>query len=209
VGIPLGSISAVKQNSVFDRICMMLALVGISVPGFWVAMMLVVVFAVNLGWLPAYGIGGIQNYILPVIAGSLGCLANQARMSRSSMLEVVRSDFVVTARAKGLSESKILIKHILPNGLVPVVQTLGNDFGGALAGAIVIENVFAIPGMGTYLTVGVSNRDYPVVLGVVVFLALIFSLVMLVVDIAFCFIDPRIKAQYEGQSIRLKRIRRA
>lgn len=209
VGIPLGSISAVKQNSVFDRVCIMFALLGISLPGFWVAMMLVIVFSVKLGWLPAYGIGGIRNYILPVIAGALPIIADQARMSRSSMLEVVRSDFVVTARAKGMSEGKILLRHILPNGLIPVVQMLGNDFGGALSGAIVIENVFALPGIGTYLTTGVNNRDYPVVLGVVIFLALIFSLVMLLVDVSFSFIDPRIKAQYEGQGKWLRKLRGA
>lgn len=207
VGIPLGMSAAVHQNKLSDRICMFFALVGISLPDFWVGLMLVLLFAVRLGWLPAYGIGGLQYYILPAIAGSLNGIAVQARHTRSSMLEVIRSDYVATARAKGIPEKVIIWKHVLPNAMIPVLQALGNGFGMSLGGAIVLENVFAIPGIGMYLKNAVSLRDYPVVRGCVVLLAITFSLIMLVVDIIFAYIDPRIKAKYVDQGKR-KIIRR-
>jgi peptide/nickel transport system permease protein len=199
VGIPLGMTAAVHQNRLLDRISMTLALIGISLPSFWVALELVILFSLKLGWLPAYGIGGPQYYILPVIAGSLDGIAQQARQTRSSMLEVIRSDYVTTARSKGLTENKILYIHALPNALIPVIQTLGNMFARSLGGALIIENVFSIPGIGTYLSTGIAHRDYPIVQGCVVFLALVFGLIMLLVDVSFAFVDPRIKSQYEKQ----------
>lgn len=198
VGIPLGMNAAIHQDGIGDRISMGISLIGISLPSFWVALMLVIVFSLKLKLLPSYGIGGIQYYILPCIAGAFGGIAQVARLTRSSMLEVIRSDYVTTARAKGVPERRILWRHIFPNGVIPVIQILGNILGDSLAGAIVIENVFSIPGLGTYLTTGITNRDYPVVRGVVVFLGLSFCIIMLIVDVAFAFADPRIKAQYEG-----------
>lgn len=200
IGIPLGMIAAVHRNSWGDRISMILALIGSSLPNFWLALELVIIFALRLGILPAYGIGGLKYYILPVLAGSLDGIAQEARQTRSSMLEVIRSDYVSTARAKGISENKILFRHVLPNGLIPVIQTMGNIFARSLGGALVIETVFSIPGLGTYLQTGIANRDYPIVRGCVVFLAIVFSIVMLLVDVAFGYIDPRIKAQYENSS---------
>lgn len=198
IGIPLGMVAAVYRNSWGDRISMIFALIGSSLPNFWLALQLVIIFALRLGWLPAYGIGGIKYYILPIIAASLDGIAQEARQTRSSMLEVIRSDYATTARAKGIPERKILIRHILPNALIPVIQTMGNIFARSLGGALLIETVFSIPGIGVYLQTGIANRDYPVVRGSVVFLALVFSIVMLLVDIAFAYIDPRIKAQYEN-----------
>lgn len=200
VGIPLGVVAAVKRNKWQDKACMLIALIGVSLPNFLVALMLVLVFSVKLNLLPAFGTGGIQYYIMPIIAGSLVGLATQARQTRSSMLDVIRADYVTTARAKGLSEWRIILRHVIPNGMIPVIQVLGNGLGAAMAGALVVEKVFSIPGLGVYLTNAVSQRDYPVVQSCVLVLALIFSLIMLLVDLAFAFVDPRIKAQYEGHS---------
>lgn len=205
IGIPLGMSAATHQDGIIDRASMSFSLIGISLPNFWVALILVIIFSLKLGILPAYGVGGIEYYILPCIAGALGGVAQVARLTRSSMLEVIRSDHIATARAKGVSERGILWRHIFPNGVVPVIQILGNIFGDSLAGAIVIENVFVMPGLGTYLTTAITNRDYPVVRGVVVVLGLAFCIIMLLVDLAFAFADPRIKAQYEGQSRRRRR----
>ena len=151
IGMPLGIVAATHRNGLADRICMMIALLGVSIPGFWLALMMVVLFSVKLGWLPLYGVGGIQYFILPVIANSFAGIATQARQTRSSMLEVIRSDYVATARAKGLSEREVLFKHALPNALIPIITIVGNGMGMMLGGAVVIENVFSIPGIGSYM----------------------------------------------------------
>jgi ABC-type dipeptide/oligopeptide/nickel transport system permease component len=199
VGTILGVTAAVHQNGWADRLCMLIALIGTSVPGFWLALMLVLLFSLQLGWLPAYGVGGAKYFILPAFAGSLSGIALQARQTRSSMLEVIRSDFITTARMKGMRERAILYKHALPNGLIPLIMIIGEGFGLSLGGALIIENVFTIPGIGMLLSTAVTKRDYPIVQGAVVFLALAFGIVMLLVDLAFAFVDPRIKAQYEGK----------
>ncbi len=199
IGTPLGITSAVHQNGFADRFCMLVALLGVSIPGFWLAMMLVLLFAVKLGWLPAYGVGGLQYYILPCLANAFAGIASQARQTRSSMLEVIRSDYIVTARAKGLSERDILYKHALPNALIPIITVVGNGMGMMLGGTVVIESVFSIPGIGSFTTSAINNRDYPIVMGGVLFLGALFSLIMLLVDIIYAYVDPRIKAQYEGQ----------
>lgn len=199
IGTPLGIIAATHRNGIADRLCMLIALIGVSVPGFWLALMLVVIFSVNLGWLPAYGVGGIQYFILPCIANCLAGIATQARQTRSSMLEVIRSDYITTARAKGMSERDILFKHALPNALIPIITIVGNGMGMMLGGAVVIENVFSIPGIGSYMTGAINSRDYPIVMGGVLVLGILFSLIMLLVDIIYAFVDPRIKARYEGK----------
>lgn len=204
VGTPLGIIAAVNQNGWGDRISTFIALFGVSLPNFWVALMLVLFFSVRLGWLPPYGIGGIQYYILPCIALSFPGIATQARQTRSSMLEVIRSDYIVTARAKGLSENRVILRHALPNALLPVVTVIGNGIGMLLAGAVVIESIFSIPGVGMYLVGGINARDYNVVQSSVIFLAIAFTLVMLLVDLVYAFIDPRIKAQFAGKKRRKK-----
>lgn len=208
VGVPLGIYAATHHNKLGDHITMVIALAGVSIPSFWLALMLMLLFGVNLKWLPVYGVDKWQGWILPIICGSLGVLAQMTRQARSSMLEVIRSDFIDTAKAKGLSRRTIIYKYALPNGLIPIVQTLGNAFGTSLGGTLVIEMVFSIPGVGMYLQQGIATRDRPIVRSSVVVLSILFSLIMLLVDIAFAYIDPRIKAQYaRGGRVKKKRIK--
>lgn len=202
VGLPLGITAAVHQNRWQDRVCMVIALLGVSLPGFWLALMLVLVFAVKLQILPPYGIGGIEYYILPCVANSVANIAMQARQTRSSMLDVIRSDYIVTARAKGLEEKGVIYKHALPNALIPIITIIGNTFGKALGGTVIIETVFSIPGIGMFMTTGINNRDYPVVRGCVVLLAIAFSIIMLIVDLVYAMVDPKIRAQYTGKKRR-------
>lgn len=204
IGIPLGITAAVHQNGFGDRLCMIIALIGVSVPSFWLGLLLVIAFALKLGWLPASGIGGFEFYILPCIASAFGGIASLARQSRSSMLEVIRSDYVVTARAKGLSENSVIYRHALPNALIPIITVAGSHLAHIFGGSVVIENVFSIPGIGSYMVTAVNNRDYTVVTGCVIFLAVTFSLVMLLVDVVYAFVDPRIKAQYTSGKKRRK-----
>ena len=201
-GTPLGIIAAVDRNGWGDRLSMFIALFGISMPNFWVALMLVLFFSVKLGWLPPFGFGGVEYYILPCIANAFPGIATQARQTRSSLLEVIRSDYITTARAKGMSELRILLRHALPNALLPIITIIGNGMGMLLAGTVVIEMIFAIPGVGWYLVGGIGNRDINVVQSSVIFLAIAFTLIMLLVDLAYAFIDPRVKARFAGQKRR-------
>lgn len=200
IAVPLGITAAVHQNKFMDRFCIILAMFSISLPNFWIAMMMVVVFSLKLGWLPSSGISSWYCYILPCLANCLMGLGGMARQTRSQMLEVIRSDYVVTAKAKGVSFNRILYVHALPNALIPVLTSIGQHFGAALGGTVVIETVFAIPGIGYYMMQGINNRDYPIVRSVAVLLSILFCLCMLLTDLAYAFVDPRIKAQYEGQS---------
>lgn len=203
LGIPLGILAAVHQDGIADKIVLIMSSVLRCIPNFWVALMLVVVFALNLRWLPAYGITeGVKSYILPCITIMLGSFAWTARQMRSSMLEVIRSDYVTAARAQGFSRNSVHYRHALPNALIPIITTLGTQFGMNLGGTIIIETIFSIPGMGSYIQGGISTRDLPIVTGSVVVLAIMFCLVMLLVDILYAFVDPRIRAQYESQSKR-------
>ena len=202
IGTPLGIIAAVNRNGWGDRLSMFIAMFGISMPNFWLALMLILFFSVRLGWLPPYGIGGLKYYILPCIANAFPGIATQARQTRSSLLEVIRSDYITTARAKGMSELRILLRHALPNALLPVITIIGNGMGMLLAGTVVIEMIFAIPGVGWYLVGAIGNRDVNAVQSSVIFLALAFTVIMLLVDLAYAFIDPRIKAQFTSQKRR-------
>lgn len=203
LGIPLGVMAATHQNKWQDNLSMMLALVGVSIPNFWLALLLVLLFSVTLGWLPPMGIGtglaGLKYYILPAIAGSTGALATCARQTRSSMLDVIRADYITTARSKGVPERTVIFKHALKNGLIPIITIMGSTFGRLLGGAMIIETIFSIPGMGTYIIGAVNNRDYPIVQGGTIFLAITFSLCMLLVDLLYAAVDPRIKAQYASK----------
>lgn len=199
VGVPLGVIAATHQNTVSDRASMIIAMFGVSMPSFWLAILLVLLFSMKLGLLPSYGIGGLKFYILPAIANSFGGIAGFARQTRSSVLECIRADYVTTARAKGVSEKKVLMGHILPNSMIPIITYAGTQFSGLLGGAIVIENVFTIPGIGTYMVQAINCRDYGAVQGSVIFSAITFSVVMLIVDVIYAYVDPRIKAQYENK----------
>ncbi|MCD8012123.1 MAG: ABC transporter permease [Lachnospiraceae bacterium] len=200
LGVLLGILAGTHQNKWQDRLCMFIALAGVSMPAFWLALMLVLLFSVQLGWLPASGMGGIRYYILPAVALSFGGIAGIARQTRSSVLEVIRSDYVTTARSKGLKENEVVMKHILPNALIPIITVAGSAFASVFGGSVVIETVFSIDGIGLYMMTGITSRDYPVVQGCVVMLGIIFSLCMLLVDIAYAFVDPRIKSQYEGEA---------
>jgi ABC-type dipeptide/oligopeptide/nickel transport system permease component len=204
LGIPLGITAAIHQNKWQDHLCMVMAMIGIAIPDFWLALLLMLLFALRLGLLPTYGIGSWQHFLLPVIVLGLKYIGGVARMMRSQMLEVIRSDYMLTARIKGLTEREIRYKHAVPNSLIPVVTNIGQAFGRALGGAIIIETVFSIPGIGLYMAQAIGNRDYPVIRGSVLVLALLFCTVMLLLDLLYAFIDPRIKAQYERRRTRRK-----
>jgi peptide/nickel transport system permease protein len=205
IGTPLGIIAAVKRNGWTDRLSMFGAMFGISMPNFLIAEILILLFAVKLGWLPAMGLGGITFFILPCIANAFPGIATQARQTRSSMLDVIRSDYITTARAKGMSEMRILMRHALPNAMLPVITIVGNGIAMMLAGTVVIEKIFSIPGVGQYLVDGISTRDYNVVQSSVIFLALALALIMLLVDLTYAFIDPRVKAQFAGKKWKWRR----
>ena len=169
-----------------------------AAPGFWLAMMLILLFSVKLNLLPASGLNGWKNYILPVASMAMATLAGTTRMTRSSVLEVIRQDYIRTARAKGLRESVITRRHALKNALIPVITITGVGLGQLFGGSVIIENIFNIAGMGTYLLKGINNRDYPVILGVVLVLSACVCFANLLVDLCYAFIDPRIRAQYES-----------
>lgn len=208
IGIPLGMAAARNRGGIIDQLCMLLALVGISAPAFWIGLQLILLFSLSLGWLPSFGVASWKGWILPIVANSLRGIAQMTRQSRSSMLEVINSDFITTARAQGLPERTLLTRYALPNALIPLIQTLGNSFGMSLGGTVIIESVFSIPGIGQYMVEAISARDYPVIRSTVVVLAIAFSLVMLLVDVGFSFVDPRIKAQYEGRGKKGRRFKR-
>lgn len=199
ISIPLGISAAVHQGSWQDRFLMVVALVGVSLPDFWFGMMFVLLFSVRLKLLPAVGTGGIEYYILPCLAGSIGSIAGLARQTRSSMLEVIRSDYIVTARAKGISRRKVIWGHALPNALIPIITLLGSRFGMIIAGTVIIETLFSIPGVGLYMISAVNNRDYPVVRGCVIILAAFAAVAQLLTDLAYAVVDPRIGAQFAGK----------
>lgn len=204
LGLPLGIWAAVKQNGLADRFCMVLSMVGVALPEFCIALLLVNIFSTRLGWLPSHGVKNWLCYIMPVVAIGLNSMAGLARNARNCTLEAIRSDYVTTARAKGVKEWKVILKHVLPNSMIPVVTSIGTSFANMLGGTIVIENVFTIPGMGQYIVTAINSRDYNVVQGCVVVLAILFSLVILVIDLVYAYIDPRIKAQYVGAGKRKK-----
>lgn len=202
IGIPLGVTAAVHQNGWGDRISMIIALLGVSIPTFWLAMLFVLLFALKLGWFPASGIGGWEYYVLPTVSLCFGGLATQAR---SSMLEVIRADYVVTARSKGLSQKEVIFKHALPNALNPIITLAGTNLAVIFGGSIVIESVFSFPGIGQYMINAINQRDYPIVRGCVVMLAIVFAVIMLLVDLCYAFNDPRIRARYETQGKKTKK----
>ena len=205
IGIPLGIFAATHQYKISDNLAVFISLIAVSMPSFWFALLLVQLFAVNLRWLPVAGITEFKGWILPMVSLSLGYAASITRQMRSNMLEVIRQDFVTTARAKGQSERKVLYKHAMKNALIPVIQTIGGIFGMAIGGALIAEMIFSIPGLGMYTLTGLQNRDYPVIQGNVLFLSLIFCVVMLLIDLAFAFVDPRIRSQFAGRKRSLKK----
>lgn len=196
IGIPVGIISATKQYSAVDSISMVLALLGVSMPNFWLGLMLILLFSVRLKWLPSGGDIGFSSLILPAITLGTGVAAIITRMTRSSMLEVIRQDYIRTARAKGVVEKKVINKHALGNALIPVITVVGLQFGYLLGGAVLTETVFSWPGVGRLMVDAIKQKDTPTVLASVIFMSVIFSIANLIVDILYAFIDPRIRSQY-------------
>jgi peptide/nickel transport system permease protein len=192
LGLATGIISAVKHNTLFDRGSMVVALLGICTPSFWLGLMLMLFFSVKLGWLPSFGKGGLRHLILPAMTLGVGSAAIIARVTRSSMLEVFSEDFIRTARSKGITERAVIVRHALKNALIPIITILGLEFGGLLAGAVVTETVFSYPGIGLLLINSINNRDFPIVQAALLLFALQFVLVNLIVDVIYARVDPRI-----------------
>lgn len=197
IGVPVGVISAVRQYSFVDGVSTVAALIFASIPSFVLGLILMLVFALNLGWFPATGIQDISGYVLPAVTLSTATMATLVRMTRSTMLEVLKQDYIRTARAKGAEEKSVVLKHSLRNALLPIVTVIGVDFGYLLGGTVVIESVFAASGLGTLLITAIRMKDTPVVMGAIMFITIAYSLVNLVVDVIYAYIDPRIKSQYE------------
>lgn len=206
IGVPIGVISAVKQYSIFDYVSMILALVGVSMPIFWLGLMLVLVFSVQLGWFPVYGMGSIDKGLwdvishmaLPVVCLATIPTATFARITRSSMLDVISADSIKSLRARGIPESKVIWRHAFKNALPPLITVFGMQLATAFTGAILTETIFAWPGMGTLIYGAVNNRDYALIQGTVLFIALVFVLINLIVDLLYMVVNP--KVSYEGGS---------
>ena len=194
-GIPLGVLAAVKRNTIFDQLSKLLAIIGMSAPQFWVAIMLIMFFGAQMKWLPTYGRGGIDHYILPGIAISLFVMAGFMRLTRSSMLEVLDSEFVKFARIKGLQERLVIFKHALKNAIIPVLTFGGVSFAGLLNGAIVVEVVFAWPGLGRLMLDAIRERDTVVIMATILTSGFLYIFLSTVVDILYAYVDPRIRYQ--------------
>lgn len=196
IGILAGVLSATRPNSLTDNSATALALVGVATPNFWMGLMLQITFAVSLGWLPASGSDGLESLVLPALTLGTGTAAIILRMTRSSMLEVIKMDYIRTARSKGLGEKTIIYRHALRNAMVPVITVIGLAFGGLLGGAVITEAVFSWPGVGGYTIDAIRAKDLPVVQGAVLMLAVLAALTNLLVDVTYGLIDPRIRTQY-------------
>lgn len=201
LSFPLGIVAAIKRNTGVDYLAMVLALLGISIPNFWMAIMLVLIFSLTLGWLPSIGYvsplesvtGSIKHLVLPSIALGVSLIGTFTRLTRSSLLEVLGEDYVRTARSKGLGETVVILVHALKNAIIPVITVMGMWFGFLLAGSVVIETIFAWPGVGQLLVQSILSRDYPMVQNVVLIVSITFVLINLFVDMTYTFLDPRIQ----------------
>jgi len=194
-GVTLGVIAGLKQNSWIDTLLMLVALAGVSVPVFWLGLLLILFFAVRLGWFPATSQEGIRGLVLPAVSLAFLSTATLARLVRSSIIEVLNQDYLRTSRAKGLREGAVVLRHALPNALIPVITVIGLQFGNLLSGAVITESVFARPGLGKLVVDSIQNKDFPVVQGVILVLATMYVLVNLLVDLSYAVIDPRIRLQ--------------
>lgn len=193
LGIPTGIFAAVKRGKGIDTVVMILSIIGVSAPAFWVAIILQIVFGLKLDWLPISGFDTVESYILPSIALGARYAGNMARITRTSMLEVLHQDYIRTARSKGVKRSVMILKHALKNAMIPIVTLVGTDFGYMLTGSMLIEKVFSIPGIGKLAVDAMSNRDLPLLEGTVMYIAFVFVVVNLLVDISYAFLDPRIR----------------
>ncbi|MFN5599157.1 ABC transporter permease [Gemmatimonas sp.] len=191
-GITIGVLAAIRPNGWFDRLALAATYLGISFPVYWIGLLLIVLFAVTLRWLPASGFGRLEYLVLPALALGSRSIAYLARVTRGAMREVLSADFVRTARAKGLAEGTVIVRHALRNALMPVVTVIGLDFGAYLTGSILTETIFSWPGIGRYVVMAISRRDLPAVQGSVLFLSLVFVTVNLITDVAYRKVDPRV-----------------
>ena len=193
IGVPLGLTAALFRSSWFDAGSMIVALLGVSMPSFWLGLLMIVTFSLHLGWFPATGGGDLWHLVLPAV--TLGMIASAiiARLTRSSMLEVLGQDYVRTARAKGLAWWGVVVRHALKNALIPVITIFGLQFGNLLAGAVIVETVFSRPGLGRLIVGGILAKDFPLVQGTVLFVATAYVLINVLVDLAYAFVDPRIR----------------
>jgi peptide/nickel transport system permease protein len=194
LGVPLGIVAAARHGSAVDTAAMTVALLGTSVPSFWLGLLLIIVFGVQLGWLPISGYGGVTHLLMPAFVLGGFYAAQVSRLTRTSLLEVLAQDFVRTAWAKGLAMRAVLLKHVLRNAMLPVMTVLGLDFGRMLGGAVVVETIFAWPGMGRLAVQAVLGRDFPVVQGTAIMGAAIFLAVNLFIDLLYGWVDPRLRA---------------
>ena len=199
IGLTAGIMSSVRPGSFLDRGIMVLALAGISAPVFWVGLILVLVVGVMLQWLPPTGFGGIEYLILPALTLGLRSAAYLARLTRATMLDVLSHDYIRTARSKGLPEWKVFIKHAFPNTLIPVITIIGTDFGSYLSGAVLTESIFGWPGIGRLALEAIMKRDFPVIQGTVLFMAIMFVLMNVLVDLLYGVVDPRIRLERSGK----------
>ena len=196
MSIPLGIVAAVNQNSLKDTIAMVLALIGLSMPNFWLGLLLILLFSLKLGWFPTGGNDQWYSVVLPAVTVGVGLAALMTRTTRSSMLDVLRQDYLRTARAKGVSEKKVIRKHALRNALIPIITIFGVQFSNVLGGSVLAETVFAWPGVGRLVVDAIDQRDIPTVTGALVMTTMLVTVVNLLVDIVYAYVDPRIKAQY-------------
>lgn len=195
--LPLGVIAAVKQNTWIDGVSMFIALLGVSMPVFWLALLMILLFSLRLGWFPASGADGWKAMVLPSCALGFLHMASIARTTRSSMLETIRQDYIRTVRAKGVSERKVITRHALKNALIPTITVIGLQIGAMMGGSVLTETVFAWPGIGRLMIQSIQGRDIPMVLGCVIMFSMMFAIVNLIVDVLYGFVDPRIKSQYK------------
>ena len=193
LGVPLGLVAALSRSSWLDVASMAAALLGVSMPSFWLGLLLIFVFSLHLAWFPATGGGDLRHLVLPAITLGMIAAAIIARLTRSSMLEVLGQDYVRTARAKGLGSFSVVVRHALKNALIPIITIFGLQFGNLLAGAVIVETVFSRPGLGRLIVGGILNKDFPLVQGVVLFVATTYVLINLLVDVAYAYADPRIR----------------
>lgn len=196
LGLPTGIISAVKKYTWVDSVTLVISLLLTSMPVFWLGLMMQLVFSLNLHWLPTQGVDTFKHYILPCVTLGAGMMANLIRMTRSSVLEVTKQDYIRTARAKGCKEGVVVRKHILRNAMLPVITIVGLQFGSLLGGTMIIESVFAMPGLGSLVIQAVRQKDTPLVVAAVMFVAFMGGIINLIVDILYAYVDPRIKSQY-------------
>jgi len=193
VGVPLGLLAALSRNSWLDVTSMGTALLGVSMPSFWLGLLLIFAFSLHLAWFPATGGGDLRHLVLPSITLGTIAAAIIARLTRSSMLEVLGQDYVRTARAKGLGGFSVVVRHALKNALIPIITIFGLQFGNLLAGAVIVETVFSRPGLGRLIVGGILSKDFPLVQGTVLFVATVYVLINLLVDVAYAYADPRIR----------------